>query len=63
MRINELTSPKTPEQQRIAALQATKNRAAHALAAERQRQKLAKAQIALAKAQKPITAAKPASVV
>ena len=47
MRISELTTPKTPEQQRIASLQATKDRASDALANERQRQKIAKAQKAM----------------
>jgi hypothetical protein len=49
----ETTAPKTPEQQRIANLQAVKNRAADALTAERQRQQVAKAQKALAAARQP----------
>ena len=45
MQIHEVViKPKTPEQQRIDSLQATKDRAADALAAERKRQKVAKAQ-------------------
>ena len=57
MQIHEVvTKPKTPEQQRIASLTATKDRAADALAAERQRQKLSKAQRSLAQARHPIKA-------
>jgi hypothetical protein len=45
MKVTEVTSkPPTPEQQRINALKTVKDRAADALAAERQRQKLARAQ-------------------
>lgn len=49
MKIEEITGtkpvqPKTPEQARIEGLKAAKERAAIALQAERQRQKLAKAQ-------------------
>ena len=49
MRIYEITQakpvlPKTPEQARIEGLKAAKERAAIALQAERQRQKIAKAQ-------------------
>lgn len=52
MRIHEITQakpvqPKTPEQARIEGLKAAKERAAFALQAERQRQKIAKAQKAL----------------
>ena len=43
MRISEITTPPTPEQQRIRTLKATKDRAAQALKAERDRQKRAKA--------------------
>ena len=58
MQIHEVvTTPKTPEQQRIASLAANKDRAADALAAERQRQKLSKAQRSLAQARHPIKAA------
>ena len=46
----ETLKPKTPEQLRIDSLKANKDRAADALAAERQRQKIAKAQRALAAA-------------
>jgi hypothetical protein len=56
MKIQEInTQPKTSEQQRIDSLKATKDRAADALAAERQRQKVAKAQAAfsLARQSKP----------
>jgi hypothetical protein len=49
MRIHEITQakpvqPKTPEQARIEGLKDAKERAAVALQAERQRQKMAKAQ-------------------
>lgn len=54
--VAETTQPKTPEQLRLASLQANKRRAADALAAERQRQKIAKAQQALRTA---TSAAKP----
>jgi hypothetical protein len=49
MRISEITSikPKTPEQLRLDSLKANKERAGDAIAAERQRQKIAKAQHAL----------------
>ncbi len=48
MKIQEISpEPKTPEQLRLDSLKATKDRAADALAAERQRQKIAKAQKAL----------------
>jgi hypothetical protein len=53
MKISELTTkPKTPEQLRLDSLKANKDRAADALAAERQRQKIAKAQRALNAAKK-----------
>ena len=52
MQIHEVViKPKTPEQQRIDSLKATKDRAADALAAERQRQKISKAQKAVTAAQ------------
>ena len=51
--LSEMIKPKTPEQQRIDALKANKDRAANALAAERQRQQVAKAQKAIAAAQQP----------
>ncbi len=48
MRIHEVvTKPKTPEQLRLDSLKANKDRAASALAAERQRQKISKAQKSL----------------
>ena len=51
MKIHEInTQPKTPEQLRLDSLKANKDRAADALSAERQRQKVAKAQKALAAA-------------
>ena len=59
MKINEITpsKPPTPEQQRIAGLQATKDRASQTLQAERKRQQVAKAQKAMTAAVqiKPIT--------
>ena len=52
MQVQEVISkPPTPEQQRILSLKSTKDRAADALAAERQRQKIAKAQKAMTAAQ------------
>ena len=53
MQIHEvITKPKTPEQLRLDSLKANKDRAASALTAERQRQKLAKAQRALTTARR-----------
>jgi hypothetical protein len=52
----ETMKPKTPEQQRIDSLAANKDRATDALAAERQRQKLSKAQRSLAQARQTIKA-------
>ena len=49
----EATSPTTPEQQRLATLRATKERAAVALDAERKRQQAARAQKAMAAASQP----------
>jgi lipid II:glycine glycyltransferase (peptidoglycan interpeptide bridge formation enzyme) len=50
MKIAEVTNmPPTPEQLRIQSLAATKDRAADALAAERQRQQVARAQKKLVK--------------
>ena len=50
MKIAEVTNkPSTPEQLRIKNLAATKDRAADALAAERQRQQVARAQKKLVK--------------
>ena len=51
--LTETIKPKTPEQQRIANLQAVKDRAANALSAERERQQIAKAHKAIAAAQQP----------
>jgi hypothetical protein len=60
MQVQEVISkPPTPEQQRILSLKSTKDRAADALAAERQRQKVSKAQRSLQQARQP--AVKPAS--
>jgi hypothetical protein len=50
----EATSPQTPEQQRLATLRATKERAAVALDAERKRQQAARAQKAMAAASQPV---------
>ena len=50
MKIAEIDhKPPTPEQQRIKSLAATKDRAADALAAERQRQQVARTQKKLVK--------------
>jgi hypothetical protein len=54
MKIAEVTNkPSTPEQLRIKSLLATKDRAADALAAERQRQQVAKAQKELVQMRQP----------
>lgn len=51
MQIHEVViTPKTPEQQRILSLKSAKDRAGDALAAERKRQQVKKAQQALATA-------------
>ena len=55
----EATSPTTPEQQRLATLRATKERAAVALDAERKRQQAARAQKAMAAASLPPKPATP----
>jgi hypothetical protein len=47
MRISEIEKPKTPEQQRLAQLQANSKRASNAVKQERNRQKLQKAQKAM----------------
>lgn len=58
MKVTEVTSkPPTPEQQRINSLKTAKDRAADALTAERQRQKLTRAQKTVAAVRK--AAAKP----
>ena len=55
MRLKEFTTqPKTPDQQRIDGLKAAKERASQSLAAERQRQQVAKAQKALTVAKQPV---------
>ena len=51
MRIDEVIRAKTPAEQRIAALKANQDRAAQALKAERDRQRMTRAQRQLAKAQ------------
>ena len=54
MKIAEVTNmPSTPEQLRIQSLAATKDRAADALAAERKRQQVAKAQKQLVQMRQP----------
>lgn len=54
MKVQEvLSKPKTPEQLRLDSLKANKDRAAAALAAERQRQKMARAQRTMTAASKP----------
>ncbi len=50
MRINEVIKPKTPDEQRIAALKANRDRAAQALKGERERQRITRAQRQLATA-------------
>ena len=61
MQIHEVVSaPKTPAQQRIDSLKLAKDRARDALAAERRRQQVAKAQQALTAAQQ--STLKPANV-
>ena len=50
MRVDEVIKPKTPDEQRIAALKANRDRAAQALKAERDRQRITRAQRQLAKA-------------
>lgn len=54
MKIAEvMTKPDTPEQQRIKSLKVTKDRAADALAAERQRQQVSRAQKKIAQLRQP----------
>ena len=50
MRINEIIKPQPPDEQRIAALKANRDRAAQALKAERNRQRITRAQRQLTKA-------------
>jgi|LakMenEpi03Aug12_release.lakeMendotaPanAssembly.Ray.scaffolds.fasta_scaffold3342966_1 hypothetical protein len=52
MRIREVIRPQSPEQQRIAALKANRDRASQALKAERDRQRLSRAQQALLSARR-----------
>ena len=47
MLILEIEQPKTPEQQRLAQLQASRKRASNAVKLERNRQKMQKAQKAI----------------
>ena len=57
MQIYEVViTPKTPEQQRILSLKSAKDRASDALAAERKRQQVKKAQQALATVTQSATA-------
>jgi hypothetical protein len=57
MQIHEVViKPKTPEQQRIDSLKSAKDRAGDALAAERKRQQVTKAQRALATVTQSATA-------
>ena len=57
MQVQEVISkPPTPEQQRIRSLKSTKDRAADALEAERQRQKITKAQKTMTAARQTINA-------
>jgi len=51
MRVNEVIKPKTPDEQRTAALKANRDRASLALKAERDRQRMTRAQRQLGKAQ------------
>ena len=51
MRIREVIRPQSPEQQRIAALKANRDRASQALKSERDRQRIRRAQQALRRAQ------------
>ena len=56
MRITEIESPKTPEQQRLDQLKATSDRATNAVKQERQRQKIQKAQKTLQTLRQPSSA-------
>jgi len=53
MRISEIETAKTPDQQRLAQLKASSDRARNAVKQERQRQKIKKAQAALRAAMQP----------
>lgn len=54
MLILEIEQPKTPEQQRLAQLQANSKRASNAVKLERNRQKMQKAQKAIQTLKAPI---------
>ena len=54
MLILEIERPKTPEQQRLAQLQASSKRASNAVKLERNRQKMQKAQKAIQTLKAPI---------
>lgn len=54
MLILEIEQPKTPEQQRLAQLQASRKRASNAVKLERNRQKMQKAQKAIQTLKAPI---------
>jgi hypothetical protein len=56
VRITEIESPKTPDQQRLAQLKTTSDRARNAVKQERQRQKIQKAQKALQTLRAPSSA-------
>ena len=63
MRIDEVIRAKPPDEQRIAALKANRDRAAQVLKAERDRQRMTRAQRQLAKAQQANRSfAKPISI-
>jgi hypothetical protein len=53
MRITEIVAPKTPDQLRLAQLQASSERARDAVRKERQRQKIKKAQDSLRALRQP----------
>ena len=55
MRIQEVIRPQSPEQQRIAALKANRDRASQALKSERDRQRIRRAQRALRRAQQVVS--------
>ena len=59
MRLKEITQPKTPEQQRMDALNANKDRAADAATQERRRQLVDRCKKAMVNASKPINTPKP----
>lgn len=55
MRISEIEPATTPDQQRLAQLKASSDRARNAVKQERQRQRIKKAQAALRAASQPAT--------